>query len=145
MKTYLLPLLAALVAGILGILATSFLDRYGLYAMILPGGFVAMGATLFPSRSRYILPLACALYALAISLFTEWYNHPFLADPFLADTFRTDTFRLFRSFFYFLAHIPNLTPVTLLMIAAGTALAFFLPLSHARPLSRPETKGPAHR
>jgi hypothetical protein len=117
MKTFLLPLLAALLGGIAGHLATAWLAHHGYYAMILPGGLVGFGASIFRPQSR-IIPFACAVYALAISLLTEWHLFPFIAD---------------RSFSYFLAHIPNLTPVTLLMIAAGTALAFFLPFPYRRP------------
>jgi hypothetical protein len=128
MKNLLLPLLSALLAGILGILATTFLAHHGLYAMILPGGLVGIGASLLRPKSR-LLPFLTAPYALAISLFTEWHIRPFLADPSLP---------------YFLTHLPNLTSITLLMITAGTLLAFFLPFPFRHPLPQNPEATPPH-
>ena len=52
------------------------------------------------------------LSALLLGLFTEWRFFPFKAD---------DSFR------YFLRNVHELKPITLLMIAAGTAIGFWVP------------------
>ncbi len=109
-------LIGALAGGIAGHFATVWLFHQGYYAMILPGALAGLGASI--ARSRFLnLHLACATLALAAGILTEWHLRPFLADPGLP---------------YFLSHITTLQPVTLLMLAAGTLIGFWIPFSRRR-------------
>ena len=56
--------------------------------------------------------MACGLLATALGLFTEFRFEPFIKDESLS---------------YFLAHVFDLRPVTLLMITAGGAIGFWVP------------------
>jgi hypothetical protein len=111
MKDNLLVLGGAIIGGAAGYFGFFWLVHQGLYAMILPGGLLGLGASLWPGKS--IAPsVVCGGMALALGLFTEWRFAPFIADGGLG---------------YFLAHFYELKPVTLLMIVAGTFLGFWPP------------------
>ena len=60
-----------------------------------------------PSPARGVV---CALAALGLGLYTEWRHFPFMVDGSLG---------------HFLTHLSQLKPVTLLMIGAGGALAYW--------------------
>ena len=53
----------------------------------------------------------CAVAAIGLGLFTEWYFWPFAAD---------------ESLTYFLKNVGDLKPVTMLMIGVGAVFAFWL-------------------
>jgi hypothetical protein len=111
-----LVLLGALLGGALGYAAFFWIAKQGFYGLVLPGGLLGCGAGVFKSRSRY-LSVICGLAALALGLFTEWRFSPFVADA---------------SLFYFLGHVSQLKPVTLLMIAAGAAIGFWVPFRRSQ-------------
>ena len=116
MKNHLLVLAGALVGGILGHLACVWIAHQGFYALVLPGGLAGIGAAIFRSRSL-LVHLFCGTWALVVGLVTEWHLFPFLAD---------------NTFPYFLTHLGSLRPLTLLMLAVGTALGFYLPFQRGR-------------
>ena len=72
---------------------------------------MGFGAGFFRCTSR-VVPIVCGVLALAIGLFTEWRFAP-LADD--------------NSLKYFLGHVYQLKPITLIMIAAGALLGFWIP------------------
>lgn len=111
MKQVLLAVVGAVVGGALGYFAVGWLRDQGLYGMVLPGGLLGFGAGLAGTRSIAVAS-GCAIAAIGLGLFTEWSYFPFNADP---------------GFGYFLAHVADLTPVTLLMIGLGAAIAFWVP------------------
>ena len=111
MKNNLLALLGAAIGGALGYLGFGWMLTHGFYAMILPGGLVGLGASLFRSRSL-ALCYATGLGALALGLFTEWSYLPFKVD---------------KSLGYFLSNVRQLNQITLIMIGIGAVLGFILP------------------
>jgi hypothetical protein len=87
------------------------------YAMVAPGALLGMGAGLLVRDKSISRALICTVAALALGLFAEWRFRPFVADPRLG---------------YFLAHIHQLQPITMLMIAAGAGLGGWLALGQER-------------
>ena len=111
MRNNLLALLGALVGGVLGYFAFFWIAEQGFYAMILPGGLLGLGAGIVRNRS-VLVAIVCGLLAIALGVFTEYRFAPFVAD---------------ESFPYFLAHVFDLKPVTLVMIATGGLIGFWIP------------------
>jgi hypothetical protein len=120
MKDTLLAITGAVVGGILGFFAFGWVLSQGFYGLILPGGLLGLGAAIGRPRS-IALAVAFGLAALALGLFTEWWYFPFKKD---------------EGFAYFLMHIPQLKPLTLLMIAAGGVLGFWVPFRRSEPPHR---------
>ena len=101
----------AIVGGVVGYFVFFWLTRQGFYGLVLPGGLLGLGAGIAKCHSR--LPsIVCGVLALGLGLFTRWQYGHFDEDG---------------SFGYFLSHVYQLSPVTLLMIAAGTAIGFWVP------------------
>ena len=112
MKNHMLVLAGAVAGGVLGYFCFVWLAHQGLYALAVPGGLVGLGAACFRNKS---LPVAigCGVMALAVGLFSEWKFSPFIKDESLG---------------YFLLHIHELRPVTLIMIGVGGLIGFWVPL-----------------
>jgi hypothetical protein len=104
-----LGLAGGLAGGALGYLAFGWLLRQGFYALALPGVLMGLGAGLSARRSIG-LACVCGVLALALSLFAEWKHFPFRKD---------------ESFGYFLSHLSDLRPLTMLMIGVGSAGGFW--------------------
>jgi hypothetical protein len=111
MKNNLLVLAGAVAGGVLGYFVVRWLAHQGLYAMIVPGGLVGLGAGMAKSKSLAI-PIVCGVIALGAAMFTEWRVFPFAADDSLG---------------YFLSHLTDLRSMTLIMFAVGTLLGFWIP------------------
>ena len=94
----------AAVGGMLGYFAFGWLAQQGFYAVALPGVLLGVGAGLLSKRRSTTLAVVCGIAALALGVFAEWKHFPFIKDA---------------SFGYFLSHLSDLKPVTLLMIALG--------------------------
>src|SRR5207237_6613579 len=119
----------ALLGGALGYAAFFWVASQGFYGMILPGGLLGLGAGL--ARGRYVWPaVVCGLLALGLGLFTEWRFDPFRAD---------------KSLGYFLGHVHELKPVTLLMIGLGGLIGFWLPFRRAEKGNRAGSEPPPAR
>lgn len=101
----------AMLGGAVGHFAFGWFLDQGFYGLVLPGGLLGLGAGSTTCRSRWPA-VVCGVLALALGLFTEWRFRPFIVDD---------------SFSYFLTHPQKLKPLTLLMIAAGTAIGFWVP------------------
>jgi hypothetical protein len=110
-KSDFLVLLGAAAGGLVRYLLFFAIARQGLYGLALPGGLLGLGAGVFKTRSK-VVPVACGLLALALGLFAEWRYAPFAADAGLG---------------YFVSHVHRLRPVTLIMIAVGTLIGFWVP------------------
>ena len=120
MKQALLTLGGAIAGGVLGYFAFFWLARQGFYALALPGGLLGLGAGLGKNRS-VALAVLCGLAAVGLGLFTDWHFFPFAKD---------------ESLQFYLLHIHDLSPVTLLMIAAGGAIGFYVPFRRIEPHDR---------
>ncbi len=106
-----LGLVGALAGGVLGYYTFQWIYYHGFYGMMIPGALLGLGCGLVSQHSSHFRGLICAAAALGLGLYTEWSFFPFVAD---------------KSFTYFLKHVPDLSPVSLVMIAAGAFFAFWL-------------------
>jgi hypothetical protein len=107
-----LGLAGAAAAGALGYVAFSWLAQQGFYGLALPGVLLGVGAGLTAQRRSLALAVVCGVSALALSLFAEWKHFPFIKDGSLG---------------YFLSHLSDLRPLTLLMIALEASVDFGFP------------------
>ena len=112
MKDYALALLGGIVGGVFGYFAFFWLSRQGFYGLALPGTFLGLGAGAVKNRS-ILVAVFSGIAALLLGIFTEWKFSPMIADP---------------SFGYFITHLHDLQSVTLIMIAIGGAVGFYVPL-----------------
>jgi hypothetical protein len=117
MKNMLIGLAGAVAGGVLGYFAFIWIARQGFYALMLPGGLAGLGASLFVNDRSVLRGVLCGVFALGLGLVAEWRFAPFIADPGLG---------------YFLAHVHQLQPITLLMIAAGGVFGYWLALGRER-------------
>ena len=103
-------LAGAAVGGLVGFFVFRWLAQQGLYGIMIPGALVGLGAGL-ASRGRSIpLGLVCAVAALALAIFAEWHLFPFRKD---------------NSLSFFVAHVHELPPIKLVMMAAGALFAYW--------------------
>ena len=106
-----LGFVGAIVGGVVGFYTFGWLLSYGFYGLMIPGAFVGLGCSLAASHPSTTRGILCGLAALGLAIFSEWKFRPFEAD---------------QSFSYLVTHLTSLTPVTLLMIGVGAALAFWV-------------------
>ena len=106
----LLGMVGAVAGGVFGHVLFFWFVKQGFYPMVFPGAFVGIGCGSMARHVSKIRGVFCAIAGLGLGLFTEWTFRPFRADD---------------GFFYFLRHVGDLTPVTLIMIALGAAIAFW--------------------
>jgi hypothetical protein len=107
----------AVAGGLLGYFAFVWIARQGFYALMLPGVLAGAGASLFVTDRSVARGALCGVFALGLGLFAEWRFAPFIKDPSLG---------------YFLVHLHQLQPITLLMIAVGGVLGCWLALGRER-------------
>jgi hypothetical protein len=101
----------AIAGGLLGYFAFQWVLSQGFYGLVLPGGLLGLGAG--SAKNRWLwLAIVCGIAALALGLFTEWHFFPFKADASLG---------------YFLLHVYQLQGWTLVMLALGGAIGFWVP------------------
>ena len=117
MKQVALVFGGAVLGGVVGHFAFGWLVGQGFYGLVLPGGLLGFGAGATTCRQRWP-SVVCVVLALIAGLVTEWRSFPFLAD---------------ESFGYFVSHVHQLKPLTLLMLGAGTAIGFWVPFRRVEP------------
>ena len=105
-----LTLAGAMVGGALGFFAFGWLVRQGFYAPAIPGVLLGFGGGLLARRRSHLLAVICGMFATALCLFADWRHFPFLRDGSLS---------------YFLTHLADLKPLTLMMIALGGFAGFW--------------------
>jgi hypothetical protein len=115
-------LLGAVVGGAIGYFAFGWLLRQGFYAVALPGVLAGVGCGFLLRQRSLPLAITCGLGGLALGLVAEWKHLPFAKDDTLG---------------YFLTHLRQLRPFTLLMLALGGLGAFWFAWSVG---SRRETR-----
>jgi len=106
-----LVMVGALAGGGVGFLAARWGATRGLDATVLAGGLIGLGAGAGQSRS-VVCPVICGIAALALGMFTEWSNFPFVKDP---------------SFAYFVAHFTDVRPLAIIAILIGAFIGFWVP------------------
>jgi len=116
-KNLLAGLAGALAGSVVGYFAFIWIARQGFYALMLPGGLAGIGASLFVSDRSVPRGVLCGIFALGLGVFAEWRFAPFIKDGSLG---------------YFLGHLHQLQPITLLMIAGGSFLGYWLALGRER-------------
>lgn len=124
MKNCLFVAGGAIVGGIVGYYIFMWFSRHGHYALALPGGLIGVGAGL--GKSKSIVPaIICCAAAIALGFYADW-------------RFEGDA-----SFGSFLQHAADLDTVTLVMIAVGAFVAFWIPFRRREPPSTPTNNPPA--
>jgi len=110
-KALLLGLAGALAGGVAGYFIFIWVASQGFYALMLPGAAAGVVSGWLSRDRSPIRPIICAVFAVPLGFFCEWRFAPFSADS---------------SLVYFITHLHQLRPMTLLMIAGGAAFAYWL-------------------
>lgn len=105
-----LGLVGAAAGGALGFFAFGWLWKQGFYALALPGVLLGVGCGLLFKRRSMPMAVLCGLAGLALGILAEWHHRPFVKDA---------------SFTYFVTHLHQLRPFTLLMLALGALGGFW--------------------
>jgi len=105
-----LPALAgAALGGTAGYFLFFWITRQGYYGLIIPGALLGIGAGLFKPDGKWVA-VVCGIAAVILGLVCEWQFAPFIKD---------------KSFSYFITHLHQLKPVTMIMIALGGLIGFW--------------------
>ncbi len=107
----LLGLVGAVTGGALGFYTFGWVLNQGYYGPMIPGAFLGLGSGLLARHASIARGVFCGIAAVCLGLYTESSYRPFLKDD---------------SFSYFISNIFNLRPVTLVMIAVGGLIAFWV-------------------
>ena len=111
-----LPLVGAVVGGLVGYWLFFVIIRYGFYAIILPGTLVGIGCSSLSGRYSRALGIVCGVLGLGVGLYTQWRFQWFASDP---------------SFWYFLTHFHLINHVSQVMIVIGAILAYWFGVGRA--------------
>ena len=100
----------AVAGGLAGYFLFRWLYSNGLYGVMIPGVLLGLGAGLAARGHSLALGILSAVAALGLGIYSEWSIGRFKQDP---------------SLLFFVTHVHHLPAVKLLMIAAGSAFAFW--------------------
>jgi hypothetical protein len=103
-------LAGAAVGGAVGYFIFGWLAHQGFYAVALPGVLLGIGAGMLRQRQSLAFSIACGVAALLLGILAEWKHFPYVAD---------------ESLRYFLEHLRDLRPVSLILIALGSLAGFW--------------------
>ncbi len=117
-------LLAAFAGGLLGHFAFLWIARQGFYPLALPGALAGLGYSLVSKQNRLPAASVCGGWALAVGIFSEWRLAPFINDASLG---------------YFLTHLQDLKPMTMMMILLGGIFGFWFALGRRGKISPTST------
>lgn len=112
-------LLGMVVGGVAGFFLFQWLVRQGFYGLAIPGAVMGLACGYLSRVHSPVLAAACGIGATLLLPFAEWKLFPFVADD---------------SFGYFLTHLHQLKPLTLIMLALGIVFAAWFGLG--RPPQR---------
>jgi hypothetical protein len=96
---FVLAVACALGGGLVGHFLFIWMARQGFYALLLPGALVGIGAGMVLKERSVALMVICGVMGLAFGTFSEWRLRPDI------------------TFGYFVRHLPDLLPLTKLMLA----------------------------
>jgi hypothetical protein len=105
-----LGLVGGLVGGYVGYHLFFWITRQGFYALILPGALLGLGCGALARHHSTARGVVCAAAALALGIYTAWTFEPFREN---------------QSFSYYLSHLHQLPPVTMMMLGVGAVVAFW--------------------
>ena len=105
---WLLGLVGAVAGGAIGFAAFYGLLQVGIYALVLPGALLGLGCGMLARGHSVPLGIICGTLALALGIGAEWWF--FVKDA---------------SLWFFVTHLTDLLPVTLIMIAVGGLCGFW--------------------
>lgn len=125
MSRVLIAALGAIGGAAVGWLAFFWIAQQGFYGIVLPGALLGLGAGVVSTNAAW-LPWLCGLAALVIGFLAEWCFSPFKDDSSLT---------------FFIQNIHHLKPITLILIALGAVVGFWVP--HRR-LQKPPAKSDRH-
>ena len=108
-----LGLAGAVAGGIVGYYVFFAIARQGFYALALPGALIGLGCGALSGRKSVPLGIVSGILGLIVGIYTEWRFAPFIKD---------------RSLSFFLAHVPDLSRVTQVLIVLGGGVAFWFGL-----------------
>lgn len=111
LQQLLLVALAAMGGAAAGVLLTWLVSKQGILAGAAPGGLLGMAAGYVRHRFLFV-PIVCCIAALLVGIGTEWWLFPFVANESLG---------------FFLTHLHDLRPASLIMIGIGAAIGFYGP------------------
>ena len=111
-----LGVVGAVLGGVAGYFVFFWIVGQGFYALILPGATVGLGCGALSRGRSHALGVVCGLLAVLVGLLAEWRLAPFAADESLG---------------YFLKHLHQLQPITIIMIAVGAVLAYWMGMGRA--------------
>lgn len=106
-----LGVVGAAVGGTLGYYVFTWCLSYSLYGMMIPGALLGLGCGLLSRHDSTARGVVCAVAAAVLSLVIEWKYFPFIADGSLS---------------YLVTHVHQINPIHLLMMALGSAFAYWL-------------------
>jgi hypothetical protein len=106
-----LGLVGALLGGVLGFYTFGRVLEHGFLGLMIPGALLGLGCSLMARHPSLIRGVCCAIAALGLSLFADWWFEPFNADG---------------SWQYYLLHVLDLGPVRLFMIGFGILIAYWI-------------------
>ncbi|HWC91274.1 MAG TPA: hypothetical protein VG433_16510 [Pirellulales bacterium] len=112
----------ALLGAVLGWLAFSWMAHAGFYSLILVGALTGLGTGLATGRRSIPCAVLAALIGAAASMFAEWRIFPFRDND---------------SFPYFLAHMHQTKPQTLLIFTLGIVFAAWFGLGRNKTAPPP--------
>jgi hypothetical protein len=113
-RNLLVGLAGALAGGVIGFVGFNWALRYGYYAPVLPGGMVGIGGGLLVKDRSVLRATICGLFALILGVVAAWRLRP---D---------------QSLGHFLAHVQQLSPLTIVAIIGGGAIGYWLSLGKGR-------------
>jgi len=119
--TFLRGLGGALVGAAVGLVLFTFLLRYGVYAMAVPGALVGVACGWSINRRSLGLGIVCAAVAATNMILAEWWNFPFRND---------------KSLTFFLLNLGQLSLLFWLSLLLGCGLAFAFGQGSDRTSSR---------
>lgn len=108
---YPLACLGAMAGAAFGVVIAWIASRNGFYALIIIGVLAGFGANPLSHRGHWPIAILAACIALLVSLWTEWWLFPFVADD---------------SLHYFIAHLGDLPAFRLMMHVVGAAVAGYI-------------------
>src|SRR5437870_9502255 len=106
-----LALIGAAAGGAIGYFVFLWAAHQGFYALMVPGALLGAGGGLLAKERSVLRAAICSVFALALGLYAEWRFAPFIADHGLG---------------YFITHLHQLRPLTIVMVILGGVFGFWL-------------------